>query len=167
VQKAVDSLHYTRHLVHLVTQAGSRVPRLKHQLLGAFPLSPAELAVLCELLLRGPQTAGELRARAQRMHPFEGLDQIQQALDVLRNWETGALAKQIPAGPGRREPRFMHLFCGDAVPDDAQPPRDTAAAEPAPAPADRLAALEGDIAALRAELAALRSDYQEFKARLE
>ncbi len=145
--------------------AGNRVPRYRQSLCGAgharLIVSPQERALLCELLLRGPQTAGELRSRAQRMASFPALADVETALQLLSTREGQALVTQLPRVPGSREVRYAQLL--SPMPD---PP--TAPAQPAPAAAStaghdydgRIAALEGAVTALHVEVDRLRQELQ-------
>jgi len=143
--------------------AGNRVPRYRQSLCGdehaRFIASPQERALLCELLLRGPQTAGELRSRAQRMAPFPALADVETALELLASREGQALVAQLPRVPGSREVRYAQLL----TPAPEQP---IAPARPA-APAlstpgndhdGRIAALERAVAALQVEVDQLRHE---------
>src|SRR5512135_2764118 len=109
VVRALDALRF-KQLV-LLSSEGGRVPKYRHILTEKFRLSGAELALLCELMVRGPQTAGELRSRAERMHPFAGPAAVEEALEELlaRN---PPLVTWLPRQPGRKEQRYAHLFAG-------------------------------------------------------
>ena len=142
-----------RGMAAMVHMAASRVPKFKHLLEEYFPtLGRAERALLCILLLRGPQSAAELRARTERLHVFDDAGAVEAALARLIGHGAGALVTQLPPGHGRRVAEYAHLLCGEV------------SAEPAPAkpglivppPPDRLAALEAEVAALRAELDELK-----------
>jgi uncharacterized protein YceH (UPF0502 family) len=128
---------------------------------------PVELAVMCELLVRGPQTVGELRTRCERMHPFADLTAVEEVLRELSEREDPLIVR-LPRQPGRKEARHAHLFCGkpdmSAVEQEASP-------EPARvrvlAADERVARLEEEVAALRAEVAGLRQTVEEFKGQFE
>jgi uncharacterized protein YceH (UPF0502 family) len=149
---AIESLR-GKGLSVRVDMAGSRVHRYKHTAGDALHARGGELAILAELLLRGPQTLGELRGRATRMHPMESLDVAKQFLDALMN-RPEPLVKQLPPAPGTRAERFVQLLCPDLHPIDAT----TASASPAPSGsgaatssslAQRVEKLEADVTALR------------------
>src|SRR6185437_1461394 len=163
VQRTVDALS-RKHLVLERSGFGSRVPKYQHLFCnteyGSLKFSPPELAIVCELLLRGPQTPGELRSRASRMASFTDVSEVETALQGLLEREPPLVAR-LAREPGRRESRYMQLFGG-------QPPPQSLAAEAtphegaAPAPAgdtllSRLARLEEDVQQLRTELAELKS----------
>ena len=164
VVRALDALR-VRQLV-LLSAEGGRVPKYRHILAEKFRLSPAELALLCELMVRGPQTAGELRSRAERMHPFAGPAAVEEALEELlaRN---PPLVTRLPRQPGRKEQRYAHLFAGvpEVAGEELAPPE--AARLRVMAENERLARLEEEIALLRAEVAGLRRLVEEFKAQFE
>jgi uncharacterized protein YceH (UPF0502 family) len=134
--------------------ADSRVSKFEHRLGEAFNFSRAETALLCVLLLRGPQTPGELRGRTERMHRFEEIGDVLGGLQKLMEREP-SLAAVLPRQPGTKESRYMHLLSGEVAVSPLT------ASEPARAPIsvvenDRVTQLESDVAELRKEVAALR-----------
>ena len=128
--------------------AGSRALKYRHLVDEALGLSDAELAVLAVLMLRGPQTLGELKARTERLHAFESLDDVQGTLDGLTERE---LVVRLPRRPGQKEDRYAQLLGGDE--EDGQ----RATEEPEPADRDRLAELEQRVERLEQALAELRA----------
>jgi uncharacterized protein YceH (UPF0502 family) len=166
VQTVLDGLA-RRHFVIEKSGFGSRVPKYQHRFCnteyGTLKLTPEELAVMCELMLRGPQTAGELRTRASRMAGFVDVEQSEAVLQQLMERSDGPFVARLAREPGRREPRYMHLLSG-AVPAAAAEPvtaSDAASALPSPDGAAsygaRLEALEREVRTLRAEVDALKS----------
>ncbi|HKT73433.1 MAG TPA: DUF480 domain-containing protein [Steroidobacteraceae bacterium] len=169
VQQTLDTLA-KRHFVTERSGFGSRVPKYQHRFcnteFGTLKLDPQELAILCELLLRGPQTPGELRSRASRMAPFTEVSEVEAALERLMSRPDGPFVTRLAREPGRRESRFAHLFGG--VPAEAARHGDAplATAEggagapettfPATNTERRLTKLEEEVAALRAELEELK-----------
>ena len=131
----------------------SRVAKYEHRMQEVFNFTRGEIAVLCVLLLRGPQTPGELRGRTERMHRFEELGDVQSTLQRLMQREP-PLAKVLPRQPGTKEARFAHLLSGDVA--EAVP--NTAAAEGAGGRG--VAQLEAEVAALREEVAELRGQVE-------
>jgi len=131
--------------------ADSRVTKYEHHLQEVFNFTRGESAVFCELLLRGPQTPGELRNRAERLYHFEEVSDVLSVLQRLSQREP-ALAAALPRQPGMREVRYIHLLSGGAALPPASPD------EPAPIPAapGRLLQLESEIAQLREEVKQLR-----------
>ena len=148
---ALESLR-AKQLSVRVDMAGSRVHRYKHTAGESLHARAGELAILAELLLRGPQTIGELRGRASRMQPMESLDVAKQMLDALMN-RPEPLVKQIAPSPGSRAERFVQLLCPELHPIDASAAR-------APAPSSQTASSSSSLAErvdrLEAEVAALR-----------
>ena len=182
VQQTVDDLG-RKHLVVEKSGFGSRVPKYQHRFCnteyGTLKLDPQELAILCELLLRGPQTPGELRGRASRMAPFTDVSEVEVALTRLGEREDGPFVTRLAREPGRRESRYAQLFSGE-VTGSAQQPASAAAARSSHPDMDevagepraslspetafpdmrqeqRLARLEDEVRALRAELSDLRA----------
>ena len=169
VQRIVDRLA-RKHLLFEKSGFGSRVPKYQQCFcnteFAGLKFTPQETAIVCELLLRGPQTSGELRSRAARMVPIADVTEVEAALEALANHAGGALVTRLPREPGRRECRYAHLF-GDAASRVALQSAAASAEEPAgeasaAAPAGdaterRLAALEAEVRALRSDLDALRA----------
>src|SRR6185437_8190797 len=132
---------------------------------GSFKLSAQELAIVCELLLRGPQMPGELRSRAGRMASFSDVSEVEAVLQSLLVRESGALVAKLPREAGRRESRYTHLFSGEPPPD--VPAVSAAAPETAPleaTPAIDVEALAERVARLE-EVRLLRSELEELKSR--
>ena len=160
VQNTVDQLA-RKHLVIEKSGFGSRVPKYQHRFCnteyGTLKLPPHELAIVCELLVRGPQTPGELRTRASRMAPLTDVAQVEAALEGLRSRDDGPFVVQLPREPGRRDSRWAHLFSGAVVipPAEVAPPP-AAAPAAATATSARLDLLEEQVRALRAELDELK-----------
>ena len=183
VQQTVDVLA-RKHFVVEKSGFGSRVPKYQHRFCnteyGTLKLDPQELAIVCELLVRGPQTPGELRTRAARMAPFGDVSEVEAALTRLSQREDGPFVTQLAREPGRRDSRWAHLFSGPVEGGGAQRhPGDErpggygggphAASEPRSAiptaettfpdmrQEARLERLEDEVRALRAELNDLKS----------
>jgi uncharacterized protein YceH (UPF0502 family) len=143
----------------------SRVSKYEHRLADTFNFTRPETAILCELLLRGPQTPGELRSRAERMHPFEDLGLVQSTLKRLMEREP-PLAKLLPRQTGNKEARYAHLLSGDVEVPEA-PPRKEAVVSGSAAENARIAGLESEIADLRQEVADLKRQFGEFRRQFE
>ena len=133
----------------------SRADRYEHRTALRFGLPPQQVALLGLLLLRGPQTAGELLSRSERLHAFADTDEVRHQLDRLALRQ---LVVQVPRGPGQREDRYAHLLCGP-VDMEAIVAREAHAAGEAPAPglSARVSALEAEVAELREQVARLLS----------
>jgi uncharacterized protein YceH (UPF0502 family) len=165
VVRALDALRFKQ--LALVSAEGGRVAKYRHILAEKLRLSPAELALLAELLLRGPQTVGELRTRAERMHRFQDLVGVEAVLEEMMS-RTPPLVGRLPRQPGRKEQRHAHLLSGEPVQnadEDAPPPE--AARLKVMAADERTAKLEEEVAALRGEVAGLRRLVEELKAQFE
>ncbi len=155
VQEVLDAL-VKRHYLRTVSGFGNRVTKYEQRFcnseFGDLKLSSAEVALIATLLLRGAQTPGELRSRAQRMHEFSDMNDVENALEKLASREDGPFVVRLAREPGRRESRFMHLFSGEV--DIAMPAPDAA-----PAASDdlyaRVDALEGEVAELKQRLESL------------
>jgi uncharacterized protein YceH (UPF0502 family) len=141
---------------------GDRVPKYQHLFcnteFGSLKFSPVQTAIVCELLLRGPQTPGELRSRAARLAELRDPNDVESALEELTTRPDGPFVARLPREPGRRESRYMQLFTGAEPPAAAEPPAPATEARPA---ADRrlesrVEALEQAVAELRTELENLR-----------
>jgi uncharacterized protein YceH (UPF0502 family) len=148
-----DALHrLERHgLTRLASGAGSRAPKYRHLLAEALPLSDAEHAVMCVLMLRGPQTPGELKQRAERMHAFSELEQIHGTLERLID---RGLALRLERRPGQKEERYTQLLGEGDEPTSSAPAAEVRVqsfAEPAPETGlqERVARLEREMAELR------------------
>jgi uncharacterized protein YceH (UPF0502 family) len=179
VQQLVDGL-VRKHVMIERSGFGSRVAKYQHCFcnteFSGLKFSLQELAIVCELLVRGPQTPGELRTRAARMTPFADASEVQHALESLANRPKGALVVQLPREPGRRDSRYLQLFTGPpaaellapaAVPATAAPASAShsygTAAEQAPAAAGsdldaRLTQLELAVSELRTQIEQLREE---------
>ena len=170
VRDAAQSLG-RRRLARYTSGHGGRVAKYRHLLKEELGLADDELAVLCVLLLRGPQTPGELKARTERLHPFPDLGAVEDAIARLAGRE---LAVRLERRPGQKEQRFMHLLAADAADDEpaptpaptaAVPPSPSEPAAPPPAPSEpaapdpgleqRLSDLEAEVRELREKLADL------------
>lgn len=99
-------------LISTATGGSNRNTKYKHNFAIVYPVVPAEVAIMCLLFLRGPQTPGEINTNSGRLHEFETLEEVQQTLEKLAS-ESPAYIKQLPRKPGQKEQRYMHLFAGD------------------------------------------------------
>jgi uncharacterized protein YceH (UPF0502 family) len=156
IQGTVDQLA-RKHFVVEKSGFGSRVPKFQHRFCnteyGTLKLTAQELAIVCELLLRGPQTPGELRTRASRMAPFSEVGQVEAALESLRTREDGPFVVRLPREPGRRDSRYAHLFSGAvAVAAIEDAPQTVAVSNVAAETPSRLDRLEEQVRRLREEL---------------
>jgi hypothetical protein len=164
VGSAVQGLR-GKQLAEPISYSGSRVVKYSHTLGEAFNLDRRETAILCVLLLRGPQTVGELRGRSERMHKFEDLNEVHLTLQRLAKREP-AMAALLVRQPGTKEARYAHLLCGPV--DAAGPGAMAAAHAEATAPAgpsdrERIEELEARVASLASEMQELRAQFAEFR----
>jgi uncharacterized protein YceH (UPF0502 family) len=152
----------SKGLARKTATAGSRVDKYLHTILDKFDLSKPEMAVLCELMLRGPQTAGEIRSRAERMSSFETLEKMEETLRGLMDHDP-ALVIQLPREAGRKERRFIHLLSGNStITADAEQPAESSA--PPLRTEERLRILEEEMEKLAAEVKELKLAFAEFRA---
>ena len=171
-RQALHSLD-AQSLVRSVSASDSRVTKYEHRLQEAFNFYRHEIAILCVLLLRGPQTPGELRTRAERMHPFDDLSAVQSSLQHLMKREP-PLVKVLPRQPGTKESRYAHLLSGDVELSgavglsgvvesfEAKPAAQTSAATNS-ADGEPIAHLEKDLAALRNEVSDFHKEISDLK----
>ena len=155
VQELLDTL-VKRHYLRTVSGFGNRVTKYEQRFcnseFGDLKLSSAEVAIITTLLLRGAQTPGELRGRAQRMHEFSDMAEVEATLERLATREDGPFVMRLPREPGKRESRYTHLFSGEMevlaqIADDVAPADDDLHA--------RVEALEGEVAELKQRLDSL------------
>jgi uncharacterized protein YceH (UPF0502 family) len=163
VVRGLDGLREQR-LISTVTGAGIRVPKYKHSFDAAFTLSRPEVAVLCLLMLRGPQTIGELRGRSGPLFAFASMADIETVLSGLEQRSGGALLKKLPRQPGRKEPRYAHLLAGEPeATAEASAAKPEAARLQVGAENERLSALEAQCAELEKRLSRFQKEFAEFK----
>ncbi len=164
VRQALSSLQEKR-LAGPVNSADSRVTKYEHRLQEVYNFSRGENAILCVLLLRGPQTPGELRGRAERIHRFEDLDEVQSALQRLMQREP-PLARVLPRQPGTKESRYIHLFSGD-VEISAQSESLSEARASRADSSERVEQLEETVRTLQREVEDLKQQFAGFRKQFE
>jgi len=164
VVRALDGLREKR-LASVYSGAESRVAKYKHSFTDAILLTPAEVALLCVLMLRGPQTVGELRTRAERLFKFDTLPEVDETLTALAARTPQPLITKLPRQPGTKESRYAHLLSGPVEIDLS--PRPEPATLAVRAEDERLAKLEAEVTALGRELAELRQQFEAFRRQLE
>jgi uncharacterized protein YceH (UPF0502 family) len=157
VRHAIEQLRSKR--LAMVIIGNGRVTKYSQSVSEHLNLGRRELAALCVLLLRGPQTLGEVKDRADRIFSFGDLEETERTLDKLGEWPAGPLAKKLPRQAGQKEARYAHLLSGEPAAEAGTP-------EPATAPPSRVQQLEADLAELRAEVADLKRRFEEFEALL-
>jgi len=154
VLDAVESLR-AKGLLMRTSGGDHRVPKFGHRVGEVFNFDRREQAVLCVLMLRGPQTVGELRGRTERLHSFEDLAEVEATLNRLME-RTPPLVRRLARQPGEKESRFAHLLSGEVVPHP----------QPA-APVEHRSPLEERVSRLEAELAEFRRQFEEFRKSFE
>jgi uncharacterized protein YceH (UPF0502 family) len=167
VVRALDGLR-DKKLATMFSGAESRVAKYKHSLTDRLLLTPGEIALLCVLMLRGPQTIGELRTRSERLFNFDSLPEVEEALNALAARQPQPLVAKLPRQPGTKESRYAQLLSG---PIDLPSPEQAVRPEPATvavrAENERIAKLEQETAELRRELAELKEQFAQFRKQFE
>jgi uncharacterized protein YceH (UPF0502 family) len=160
VRDALNSLQ-ERRMAGPASGADSRVTKYEHRLQEVFNFDRREIALVCVLLLRGPQTPGELRGRSERMYRFETLDDVQSALQKLMDRQPPLVAL-LARQPGTKESRYTHLFSGDYIPS-ATTPRESSPSEfRENSHEQRIRNLEAEVSSLRSEIESLRRQFADF-----
>ncbi|NQU41257.1 MAG: DUF480 domain-containing protein [Lentisphaerae bacterium] len=165
VTSALNTLRYTHHVVCQVATAGSRVPKFSHDVVNKLPLTDLDLTLMCELMLRGPQTAGELRTHARRLREIESVAAVTDAMGCLAALEPDPMVIRLPPGEGHREPRYAHLLSGEVEVDIVERPAVTPRATPVRD--ERVAALEAKVELLQADVQGLREALDLFRTQFE
>jgi len=153
VMQAIELLR-NKGLASIITGAGSRVPKYAHRFSEKLNLGRREIAILCELMLRGPQTIGELRTRTERLHRFNDLLEVESLLDRMTEFVV-----KLPRRTGEKESSYGQLFSG---PVDNSEPEATPVAR-----TDRIGALEAEIGRLRSEMDELKRQFADFRRQFE
>ena len=179
VRQALDGLHEKR-LAGPASGADSRVTKYEHRLQEVFNFTRGEAAILCVLLLRGPQTPGELRGRGERMHRFDGLDEVESTLQRLIERDP-PLVRVLPRQPGTKESRYMHLLSGDVEDGDTSQAEAASDLGTPGVPSnprsksitpeigkidqleDEIAGLQNELAGLKKEISDVRQEFANFK----
>jgi hypothetical protein len=168
VQQAVDSLMKKYMVSDKSAGYGGRVTKYKHRFcnteFGSLKFSKQEVGIICVLLLRGPQTPGELRARTNRLCEFADADQVESTLKNLMSREDGPFIARLPRAPGARESRYSHLFSGNI--ESVEEPAAEESAAAAPSLSQRVSELEESVRQLRAESQALAQSLAEALAQM-
>jgi uncharacterized protein YceH (UPF0502 family) len=169
VEEGISALREKR-LAAMISMAGSRVPKYKHRLLEHFTLEPQEIAILCVLLLRGPQTLGELRTRTERLFRFGSLPDVEHCLQELEN-DPSVLVSLLPQRPGQKERRYVQNLSIRGTEENYAPempasiPTGSSPATP-PLP-ERIGALEAQVQELQAEVRVLKEELSAFRKQFE
>ena len=166
VAQALETLR-EKNLTYVFYGSTSRVPKYKHVMTEVLHLSAAELAVMCVLLLRGPQTTGELTTRGFRLHEFSGLEEVDATLNALMTREPDPLVIRLPRQQGQKEVRFAHLLAGEVAIETQFTERAVSSSSQRASSADRVSRLETDVETLKSELEKLREQFAGFKKQFE
>ncbi|MFN0278739.1 MAG: YceH family protein [Pyrinomonadaceae bacterium] len=154
-----------RNLVYVFYGSTSRVPKYKHMLPSVYELNEAETAIMCEMLLRGAQTLGELRGRCERLHAFSSLGEVQETLDALMRRDE-ALVLRLPVQPGQKEARFAHLLFGEIDVETIAATQTTRVSR-GNVDGERIEKLEAEVTSLRGEVESLKQTFDEFRKQFE
>ena len=161
VLSALDDLR-DKNIVYVFYGSTSRVPKYKHILPDVYELEPSETAVMCVLMLRGPQTIGELRERTGRLYDFRDLNDVNETLENLLKREE-PLITRLERAPGQKEARYAHLLCGEVI--SYQPPERVSRG--GAANDERIEKLEQELENLRNEMSAFKQEFEDFKKQFE
>jgi uncharacterized protein YceH (UPF0502 family) len=159
IQTAIDSLR-DQSLVYLYYGTGTRTVKYKHMLPSVYELDARGVAVMAVLMLRGPQTIGEIRERSGRMHEFGDLNEVQETLDELARRDEPLLVR-LERQPGQKEARFAHLLSGEIDVTSLSSPAEKRSS--ASSDTSRLEALEAEVAGLKQELAEFKAMFDKFR----
>ena len=166
VERALDSLR-EKNLAYVFHGSTSRVPKYKHVGPEVLQLNPAELAVMCVLMLSGPQTIGEIRTRGSRLYDFKGMEEVDETLHALSTREIDPLTVKLPRQAGQKDARFAHLLAGELAVEtvvESSGPSPSARREHE---ADRMSSLEEQIQTLTKQIEGLTAQFEEFKKQFE
>jgi len=165
IMQTLESLR-EKNLVYVFYGSSSRVPKYKHVMPEVLHLNEKELAALCVLMLRGPQTIGEIKDRAGRLHEFANLEEVDATLDGLAVKEPDPMVTRLPRQPGQKEMRFAHLLSGEVsveVPSESESTRrPVRTIEP-----DKVSRLEEEVAVLKSQVNSLQQQFEQFKKQFE
>lgn len=161
VQSALDDLR-DKNIVYVFYGSSSRVPKYKHILPDVYELEPSETAVMCVLMLRGPQTIGEIKERTGRLYNFRDLNDVNETLDALMKREEPLITK-LERAPGQSAERYAHLLCGEVT--QYVPPEK--ASRGGVANDERVEKLEQEIESLKNELNSFKQEFEDFRKQFE
>lgn len=165
ILRAIDTLR-DKNLVNRVHASDARVPKYEHKIGNTLGLSEQEVAVLAELMLRGPQTVGELRGRCERMYPFSALDEVHVTLETLMDADP-PMVMRLPVQVGRKEPRYAQLLTGEPDPELLEVSASALGKTTTSADQDRIEALEAEVSRLSEEIEQLKMAFDVFRQQFE
>ncbi|MEE9369188.1 MAG: YceH family protein [Pontiella sp.] len=164
VEHTLYELRMEHKLAIEVTSSGSRVAKYKHNMPDHWSFSLSQMALLCELFVRGPQTPGDLRAHSSRLHSLADSAEVEAILNQLKTHEDGTFVVQLPREPGKRERRWAHLFGGEPdIQETVSEETSEIEIQTGPSRLERIQLLEYEIADLRQELGDLKAQFETFK----
>ena len=164
VERALDSLR-DKNLAYVFHGSTSRVPKFKHVAPEILQLNPAELAVMCVLMLSGAQTVGEIRTRGSRLHEFSGLEEVDETLHGLSARESEPLVVKLPRQSGQKDARYVHLLSGE--PDLSHLEATTTEPPARRADSERAPPLEEQVQMLKQQVEELARQFAEFRKQFE
>lgn len=160
VSRSLEDLR-DKNIVYVFYGSTSRVPKYKHMLPQVYELEPSETAVLCVLMLRGPQTIGEIKERTGRLYDFRDLNDVNETLESLAKRDEPLIVK-LERAPGQKEARYAHLLSGEVT--SYTPPERVSRGT---ANDERLEKLEQELESVKSELSAFRQEFEDFKKQFE
>jgi len=166
VERALDSLR-DKNLAYVFHGSTSRVPKYKHVAPEVLQLNPTELAVMCVLMLSGPQTVGEIRTRGSRLYDFKGMEEVDEALHGLSTRESDTLVVKLPRQAGQKDARFAHLLAGQPDVEESAGSVQPSRAVRREHEADRVSNLEEQLQTLTQQIESLVAQFEEFKKQFE
>ena len=166
VEQALDSLR-EKNLAYVFHGSTSRVPKFKHVVPEVLHLTRPETAVMCVLMLSGPQTVGEIRTRGSRLYDFSGLEEVDETLRALSIKDTEPLVAKLPRQPGQKDARWAHLFSGEIDIEQLAEEQTSSRATRRSSDGERIEKLEERVETLASEVEGLRQQFQQFKKQFE
>ena len=166
VEEALNSLR-EKNLAYVFHGSSSRVPKFKHVAPEVLHLTPPEMAVMCVLMLSGPQTVGEIRTRGSRLYDFSGLEEVDETLHSLSTKDTDPMVVKLPRQPGQKDARFVHLLSGEVNVEQLVEEQTSARATRRSSDGERIEKLEAQVETLTSEVESLRQQFEQFKKQFE
>src|SRR5207253_9446322 len=166
VEQALDSLR-EKNLAYVFHGSTSRVPKFKHVAPEVLHLTRPETAVMCVLMLSGPQTVGEIRTRGSRLYDFSGLEEVDETLHSLGTKDTDPMVVKLPRQPGQKDARFAHLLSGEVDVEQLAEDQTTGRTTRRSSDAERIEKLEERVETLTSDVEGLRQQFEQFKKQFE
>ena len=166
VEEALNSLR-EKNLAYVFHGSTSRVPKFKHVAPEVLHLTPPEMAVMCVLMLSGPQTVGEIRTRGSRLYDFSGLEEVDETLHALGTKDTDPMVVKLPRQPGQKDARFAHLLSGEVDVEQLAEDQTTGRTTRRSSDAERIEKLEERVETLTSDVEGLRQQFEQFKKQFE